>query len=94
MARKRLKDIAREWHKDAAYRRAHDKLAPEFELAKTLIDARLRADLSQAEIAEKMGTTQPAIARLESGRQVPSTKTLRRYADATGSRLRIELIPD
>jgi len=94
MTRKRLKNLHKAWLADPAYRRAHARLAPEFELAETLIAARLRADLSQTEIAERMGTTQPAIARLESGRQIPSTKTLRRYAEATGSRLKIQLVPN
>jgi transcriptional regulator with XRE-family HTH domain len=46
-----------------------------------LIKARTRAGLSQAELAVRMGTSQSAIARLESGQTLPSTKTLLRYAE-------------
>src|SRR5882672_257718 len=69
----------------------YDALAPEFEIAAELLKARLRAGLSQAELAAKMGTSQSTIARLENGHTLPSTKTLLRYAEATGSRFRVRL---
>lgn len=78
-----------EWRGDPAYVKAYDALDEEFALASALIDARGRAGLSQEDIAKKMQTSQPTIARLESGRGNPSIETLRRYAKATGSRLRI-----
>ena len=65
--------------------------APEFELARELIAARARAGLTQAELAERMKTTQSTIARLESGRTMPSMRTLARYAEATGSRAVVHL---
>lgn len=69
----------------------YDALAPEFEIAAELLRARLRAGLSQTELAARMGTSQSAVARLESGDTLPSTKTLLRYAEATGSRVRVKL---
>ena len=69
----------------------YDALAPEFEIAAELVKARLRAGLSQAELARRMGTSQSTIARLESGQTLPSTKTLLRYAQATGSRFQLRL---
>jgi ribosome-binding protein aMBF1 (putative translation factor) len=69
----------------------YDALAPEFEIAAELLRARLRAGLSQADLAAKMGTSQSAIARLESGQTLPSTKTLLRFAEATRSRIRVRL---
>lgn len=69
----------------------YDALAPEFEIAAELLRARLRAGLSQAELAERMGTSQSAIARLENGQTLPSTKTILRYAEATGSKVRVRL---
>ena len=45
----------------------------------------------QAELASRMGTSQSAIARLESGQTLPSTKTLLRYAAATGSKFHLQL---
>jgi DNA-binding XRE family transcriptional regulator len=69
----------------------YDALAPVFEIAAELLRARLRAGLSQAELAEKMGTSQSTIARLENGHRLPSTKTLLRYAEATGSKFHVRL---
>ncbi|MFI5020112.1 MAG: helix-turn-helix domain-containing protein [Alphaproteobacteria bacterium] len=69
----------------------YDALAPEFEISAELVRARLRARLSQAELAVRMGTSQSAIARLESGQTLPSTKTLLRFAKATGSEFHVRL---
>jgi ribosome-binding protein aMBF1 (putative translation factor) len=69
----------------------YDTLAPEFEISAELVRARLRAGLSQAELAVRMGTSQSAVARLESGQTLPSTKTLLRYAEATGSKFHLRL---
>lgn len=76
-----------------AYRAAYDALEEEFALVNGMIQARARADLSQAEVAKRMGTTESAISRLESGRSKPSTRTLERYAKAVGHRLRITFEP-
>jgi ribosome-binding protein aMBF1 (putative translation factor) len=78
-----------EWRRDPAYVKAYDALEDEFAFAAALIDARSRAGLSQMDVAKKMRTSQPAIARLEGGRGNPSVDTLRRYAKATGLRLKI-----
>jgi ribosome-binding protein aMBF1 (putative translation factor) len=75
-----------------ATRAEYDALEPEFSLARELIAARARAGLSQAELAARMGTTQSTIARLESGRSLPSMRTLSRYADATGSKAVVHLV--
>lgn len=83
-----------EWHKDPEYMKEYDALEEEFALASQIIGARARAGLSQAELAERMNTSQSAIARLESGRFRPSTRTLQKLAAATGSKLRIVLEPE
>jgi len=75
------------------YRQAYEAMAPEFELAAAIIAARMQAGLTQAELADRMGTKQPYIARLEAGATNPSHKTLERIAAATGSRLRIQFEP-
>ena len=55
------------------------------------LKVRTRAGLTQSELAERMHTTQSTIARLESGRTLPSMRTLERYAAATGSRAVVRL---
>ena len=84
-------EIKAELLSDPEVRREYDALAPEFEFSAELLRARLRAGLSQAELAERMGTSQSAIARLESGQTLPSTKTLLRFAEATGSKGELRL---
>jgi len=86
-----FEDVKAEWMKDPAFRAEYDRLAPEFEISAELIQARERAGLSQAEVARRMGTTQSVVARLESGRSLPSTKTLLRFAQATGSKVQVRL---
>ena len=87
------REVFAEWRKDPEYVAAYEALAEEFALAEAFIGARARAGLTQEEVAKRMGTTQAVIARLESGRVKPSTRTLERFAKATGSRLRISFEP-
>jgi len=89
----RILDMHKTWMKRPAYRKAYDALEEEFALAAAVIDARNRAGLTQEQLARKMGTTQPVVARLESGRGRPSMRTLDRFAQATGSRLLIGFAP-
>jgi len=94
MRRIRVDDLHRKWMKDAKYRREYDALQEEFSLVAALIQARTRAGLTQEQVARRMKTTQAVVARLESGGSKPSTRTLERNADATGSRLRISFEPE
>ena len=73
--------------------KAYAALEEEFALAAALIEARAHAGLTQEQLAQRMHTTQAVIARLESGRVKPSTRTLERLAAATGMRLRISFEP-
>jgi transcriptional regulator with XRE-family HTH domain len=85
--------LHKKWMKDPEYRKEYDALEEEFALITEVAKARLRAGLSQAELAKRMNTTQSTIARLESGRGKPSTRTLSRFAKATGHRLKISFEP-
>jgi DNA-binding XRE family transcriptional regulator len=76
---------------DPETRAEYETLEPECGIARELIAARARAGLSQAQVAERMGTSQSTVARLESGRTLPSMRTLARYASATGSRAVVRL---
>jgi ribosome-binding protein aMBF1 (putative translation factor) len=95
MTRKTIpaEDVFAEWRKDEGYRKAYATLEDEFALAEAMIKARARAGLTQEQLARKMRTTQAVIARLESGRAKPSTRTLERLAAATGTKLRISFEP-
>jgi ribosome-binding protein aMBF1 (putative translation factor) len=94
MSRIRVDDLHKKWIKDSKYKREYEALEEEFSLVAALIEARTRAGLTQEQVAQRMKTTQAVIARLEGGGSKPSTRTLERYADATGSRLKISFEPE
>ena len=75
---------------------AYEALEPEFTLLHEILKARRNAGLSQAEIAERMGTKAPAVTRLESslssGKHSPSIATLKKYANALDCHLEIKLV--
>ena len=74
----------------------YEALEPEFKLLRGLLKARQKAGLSQAEVAQKMGTKAPAITILESslssGRHSPSIATIKKYADAVDCHLEIKIV--
>ena len=85
----KVSDLHKKWGRDPEYQAAYDALQAEFELARSLIEARMGAGLTQAQLAKRMETTQSVVARLESGRVHPSTRTLEKIAQSTGTKLRI-----
>ena len=85
----RVKDLHKEWMKNPKYVEEYNKLEPEFALARAFIKARIDAGLTQAELADKMHTKQSVVSRLESGKFLPSISTLKRFAEVTGTRLKI-----
>ena len=89
----RIAKLHEKWLKRPGYAKAYAGLETEFALAREMIEARVRAGLTQDELATLMETSRTVIVRLESGRTLPSTRTLRRFADATGSRLAISFLP-
>ncbi len=89
-------ELKRSALEDPAVRAAYDALEPEFALLDSMLKARQKAGMTQAEVAAKMGTQPSAVTRLEgaiiSGKHSPSLETLRRYAEAVGGRLQIRII--
>lgn len=81
--------------KDPAFKAAYDALEDEFSALDALLQARKQAGLTQAEVAERMGIAQSALARIESSlgsrKHSPSLATLRRYAEACGKKLTIAI---
>ena len=90
------KALVRKMLKQPAVQAAYDAQAEEFFLLDELLKARRQAGLTQGEVAARMGTKTPAVARLEGGgasqRHSPSVATLRKYAQAVGCRLEIRLL--
>lgn len=81
---------------DPKFAKAYDALDDEFAALAALLKARTAAGLTQAEVASRMGVSQPVVARIEAslGKKdhSPSLNTLRRYADACGMKLVIQMV--
>ena len=93
MTHKELKNKAL---KKISVKKEYEKLEPEFTLLKEMLRARNKAGLSQAHVAEIMGTKSPSITRLESslssGKHSPSLATIKKYAEALDCRLEIKIV--
>jgi ribosome-binding protein aMBF1 (putative translation factor) len=85
------------WHKQrmksAKYRKAFNDLDLEYTLIEAIIRCRLAKNLTQSQLAKKIGTKQPVISRLEGGSFNPSVKFLKRVATALDAELEISLRP-
>ena len=75
---------------------AYDAAAEEFAFLDEVLRARAEAGLTQAEVAQRIGTTQSAIARLESAepKHSPSIATLQKYAKALGYTVQVKLVKE
>jgi predicted transcriptional regulator len=88
----KLADLKARLMKDPEFAAAYAVADVEYRVIEEMIRTRSEAGLTQEALAERMGTTQSAIARLEGGRVSPSVETLRRYAVAVGKTLRVEFV--
>ena len=81
---------------DKKFKLAYDALEDEFSALAALLRARTEAGLTQADVAERMGVSQPVVARIESSlgsrAHSPTLNTLRRYANACGMKLIIQMV--
>jgi ribosome-binding protein aMBF1 (putative translation factor) len=89
----KLADLKKTLMQNEEFRAEYQKADAEFQIVEALVRARTEGNISQAELAKRMGTTQSAIARMEGGGVSPSLATLRRYAAAAGLKLEINLVP-
>ncbi len=97
ITRKSHKKMVQQWMKNPVFKAEYDSLKEEYELLREMLLARKRMKLTQEDVAKRMKTKAPAIARLESpgfhDRHSPSINTLRKYAHAVGCRLEIHFKP-
>ena len=94
MKRTTVDDLHKKGMRNPRYQREYEALEEEFSLATALIEARARAGLTQEQVAQRMKTTQAVVARLEGRGSMPSTRTLEKYAKATGTKLKISFEPE
>lgn len=91
------KEMVARWMQDPEFKAGYDALEDEYALLRELLRARKRVNLTQEEVAQKMGTKGSAVARIESSilkkKPSPSISTLRKYAQAVGCTLEIKFKP-
>jgi ribosome-binding protein aMBF1 (putative translation factor) len=85
--------LHKRWMKDPEYRRGYERLGPEFEIARQIIDARIKRKITQAELAKRMGTGQAVISRLETANAKPSLSLIQRLADALNLKVELRFTP-
>lgn len=78
------------FEKDPALYQEYKALEPEYEVIKQIIQARTEQNLTQKDLAERIGMKQSNISRLESGEYNPTVDFLKKVADGLGKELRIE----
>ncbi|HPN02367.1 MAG TPA: helix-turn-helix transcriptional regulator [Methylotenera sp.] len=91
------KEMRNNWMKDPAFKAEYDRIErEEMPMLDEILAIRKAAGLTQAQVAERMGSTAPAVSRLEdaliSGKHSPSLATLRKYAAAVGKRLEVHFV--
>jgi DNA-binding XRE family transcriptional regulator len=86
----RFEDWEAEKNKDPEFALAAEELEPGYQIARL----RISRGLTQAQLAELVGTRQPSIARLENGSSVPSISFLQKIAAALDARIEVKLVPE
>ena len=88
-----LQDLTKELMQDPEFRKEYNALQPEMDITRAILNARIRAGLTQKQLSEKTGISQADISRLENGTRNPSLALLKRMAEAMDTTLRIEFVP-
>jgi len=86
---KKFSTLKKELLKDLKVKKAYDELEPEYTLISALIEKRIKENLTQKELAEKIGTTQSAISRFELGEVSPRLDFLKKVAKAVGAKIKV-----
>ncbi|HEY4517013.1 MAG TPA: helix-turn-helix transcriptional regulator [Candidatus Paceibacterota bacterium] len=86
-----LSDWRREQMRDPEFRKAYEALKPKYDLVRAILDARIKRGVTQSELARRVGTTQSAIARFESGVGNPTLDFISRVSTAVGARLEVRI---
>ena len=84
-------ELKKELLRDPEAKKEYERLGPEFELISSIIQKRIEKDITQKELADRMGTKQSALSRFESGNYNPSLAFMQKIAQALDSKLEIKL---
>lgn len=83
-------ELKKELLKDPKFKKLYEESQPEFEIARTIIRARIEKKLTQKELARRMKTTQSVISRVEQAKTSPSISFLKRLASALNTKLQVQ----
>ena len=88
-----LQELTNELLEDEEFRHEYAKIQPELDITRAILDARIKAGITQEELSLRSGISQADISRLENGNRNPSINLLKKLAEAMNSTLKIEFIP-
>ena len=88
-----LQELTKELMQDNDFCIEYEALQPEMDIKRAMMDARIRAGLTQMELSRKSGISQADISRLENGTRNPNLSLLKRLAEAMNTTLKIEFVP-
>ena len=90
---RKFDDFFNEQMKDPTFKEEYEKLQPEFDIIRAMVDARTSQNMTQKELSERTGINQADISKLENGTRNPTVNLLKRLAEGMGMTLKIEFIP-
>ncbi len=85
-------DYLKEQLKDPEFKKEWEKSEPAYQAGREMIRARIKAKISQRQLAKKAGTTQAVISRIENMSVSPSIGLVQRIAQAMGKKLQIRFV--
>lgn len=88
-----LQELTNELMQDPEFVKEYEAIQPEINITRVILNARIKAGMTQMELSQKSGISQADISRLENGTRNPSLNLLKRLAEAMNSTLSIEFIP-
>ena len=94
MKKSDLDILTEELMEDPEFREEYQRIQPEMDIKRALMQARINAGMTQVQLSEATGISQADISRLENGTRNPSLGLLKRLADAMDATLRIEFVPN
>ena len=89
-----LQELTNELMQDEEFRQEYEAIQPELDITRAIMDARIKAGITQSQLSKRSGISQADISRLENGTRNPSLNLLKRLAAAMDSTLKIEFIPN
>lgn len=90
---KTLNEFLDQQMQDPEFKKEYEKIQPEMDIIRAIVDARVSNNLTQKELADRTGINQADISKLENGTRNPSLRLLQRLADGMDMVLKIEFIP-